>query len=196
MKYRHLLEELFGNQTRIAATRVLVRFPEKTWTIRQLAAFVEKSHFAVAENLVALEAMGVATLGRHGKAQMVQLNREGWVYNKVLKRAFQAESRAPYDLIDDLKGLLAGEPVIFAAIFGSIATGTERLGSDIDLLIITEDAKTVGVHLAEKRGIISRRYGNEISPYFLTLSEFKKKQNTSLVQGIRAAHIPLRGEWP
>ena len=78
-------------------------------------------------------------------------------------------------LLDVLKDALVGEKVIRAAfIFGSIAEGSEKADSDIDLLVIGE----IGLRsLSRLLQGLTEELGREINPYVLAPEEFSLRKS-------------------
>ncbi len=63
-------------------------------------------------------------------------------------------------------------------IFGSIVKGYATKASDIDVLLLKEDASQGDIKKAEDIiDLINGRTGLKISPYFMTVDEFKGKNN-------------------
>ena len=80
-------------------------------------------------------------------------------------------------LLDVLKDALVCEKAIRAAfIFGSIAEGSEKEDSDIDLLVIGE----IGLRSLSRllRGL-TEELGREINPYVLAPEEFSLRKSVS-----------------
>jgi len=70
-------------------------------------------------------------------------------------------------------------------LFGSVAQGTARANSDIDLCIIVRNkphARALAPYIDTLTHTCLELYGNRLFPYILTESEFKQKAASSLVR--------------
>lgn len=75
-------------------------------------------------------------------------------------------------LTDVLREALADKAIQCAFVFGSLATGTDRAGSDVDLMVIGElGLRKVSALLSG----VGDRLGREINPFVLTPAEFGKR---------------------
>ena len=91
--------------------------------------------------------------------------------------------------------------ILSVAIFGSISAGEDHPASDIDIAVIVEDAKakTAVERLFEEiDSKISKEFGNVVSPYINTKTEFKAKYKKGLVviKSILKSHNLIYGERP
>ena len=77
-------------------------------------------------------------------------------------------------------------------VFGSAVKGYATKASDIDLLLITENVSSGDIKKVENIvDLINGRTGLKISPYFMALEEFKKKNE--LAKQVIADHILIEG---
>ena len=71
-----------------------------------------------------------------------------------------------------LRDAIGSEQVRFAYVFGSVAAGKEKAGSDIDLMVIgSVSLRTLAGRLAG----VAERLGREINPHCLTEAEYFKR---------------------
>ena len=79
-------------------------------------------------------------------------------------------------LTDLVKKALEGNPKIrIAFIFGSIATGTEKAESDVDLMVIGD----VGLRrLSALLSVVPDQIGREVNPHTLSSEEFKTEESS------------------
>ena len=106
---------------------------------------------------------------REGHQTYYRANPDSPVINEL--RGLMRKTAAAADVIRDAIGTLSA-PVRVAAIFGSFATGTERAGSDVDILVIGE--ATFG-EVVDALAPAERALGREINPVAFTPSEFARK---------------------
>ena len=75
-------------------------------------------------------------------------------------------------LVDVLREALADKAIRCVFVFGSIATGTDKAGSDIDVMVIGE----IGLRrVATLLSGVADRLGREVNPFVLTPDEFGKR---------------------
>ncbi len=104
------------------------------------------SEKGVRNSLHRLVGQGVVNARRAGKADLYSLNRRHLAAPYIV-----ALAGLRHELLERIRGELAGwqEAPIFAALFGSAATGRMRPDSDIDLLVVRP--KSVDIEGAEWR---------------------------------------------
>jgi predicted nucleotidyltransferase len=79
-------------------------------------------------------------------------------------------------LADVLRSALRDKRIRAAFVFGSIARGEEKTGSDVDVMVIGE------LGLRDLSGLLSgieERIGREVNPHVLQEDEFRKRLRTS-----------------
>jgi predicted nucleotidyltransferase len=75
-------------------------------------------------------------------------------------------------LADVLKSALADKRIRVAFVFGSVARGEEKAGSDVDLMVIGQ----LGLRdLSRFLSGIEEKIGREVNPYVLHEAEFRKR---------------------
>jgi predicted nucleotidyltransferase len=116
------------------------------------------------------------------KAGLVEVSREG------NQKYYAADKRAPifaelHGLIVKTVGLIqplrtALAPIVddieLAFVFGSVAKGRERAGSDIDLLVVTDKLAYAEVYAALVPA--ERALGRTVNPTVFTSGEWKRKR--------------------
>jgi predicted nucleotidyltransferase len=85
------------------------------------------------------------------------------------------------EIVSDLKPLIA-------ILFGSTAKLNYSKGSDIDILIVTDD----NINYKEKIREFSEQYGVKINPILISIQDFEKKDE-SLIHILKTGY-PLTGE--
>ena len=182
---------MLGSKVKIKILRELCRFETKTFTSRELATHINVSHTAVLKSLGDLQGMNVITIDHHGRSNLITLNKESCLYSN-LKTIFTSELETLNQLKEDLKKTFPKAEAI--ALFGSIASQTEQLNSDIDILIISKDQYHINEIIAKKQEAFSRKFGKPISAYVMTHKEFNTKKNTDFIKSILQNHLLIKGE--
>lgn len=191
MLLHRYLETLLGSKTKIKILRSLNKNREKEFTIRELADFIQISHTGVRKALEDLYEMNVVKLKVSGRNHIITLNEESYLIY-LIKILFEQEENTIKELGTDIHEHLCTQPSVKSIkVFGSVAAGQEHNRSDIDLLIITNDPAEVENPLTELQILCSKKYGNPISPYILTLEQEKHPSNQSLHEEIQKKHITI-----
>jgi len=196
MKFTTPLDSIFDQATKIKVLRRLF-VTRQDMTIRQIAASVEMSHVQAGASLAGLQRDGVVTSRKVGRAILYRPNMDNVISQMMLAPMFDAEKQLRERLLEDLgKKLKPG--ATGAYIYGSFATGSEGLESDIDLLVIpkSKPSRTLDDELAGLAELVRTRYGNELNSIILTLSELKKRFKTGdkLICSIVSGSIPVIGK--
>jgi len=193
------IEEIFGTRGRVAVLRVLARVSVPL-SIRQISAQAGLTHSSAAEALNGLVALGVVAAATAGRSRVHWLERRNlWVRGVVLP-AFAAEESMADRVIGELRAAVPDE-VTSAVIFGSFARGEMTAESDIDLLVVTDDRRTLDAVLEaldastqELRAAI----GAPMSVVGYTLAEARALvgRGDSAMDGVLREGITLRGIQP
>ena len=191
MLFNNYLETLLGSKVKVKILRALFRFHTKTFTSRELASNIKVSHTAVLKSLGDLQGMNIIKIERHGTSNLITLNKDSHLIAD-LSILFSSETETFQHLKDELRKALPQAKSI--AIFGSVATRKEKLNSDIDVLIITSDKDKTSDMIAKKQEEFSKKFGNVISAYIMTESEFSRKRKTDLVKSMLENRILVKGE--
>ncbi len=171
MKFHPYWELVLGSKIKVKVLRTLFRYTGKRFSVRELAQLSGIAHPPVLRSLADLEGMNLIRKEKHGTANVITLNRKSNLY-PILSALFRWEKEAKEKLVQRLKVLLP--PVKMAVLFGSVQTGREEIGSDIDLLLVTANKKKIEDQLSELRLRITEEFGNFLSPIVLTESQFKR----------------------
>ena len=184
--FRPLDALLSRTQQGVLAATVLQ--PEKEWYLSDLARHLKVRPSSIQRDLAALTKAGILTRRRDG--------------NRVY---FQPDPLCPF--LAEVRGLLTKtvgiadvlrdallpvrQSVRFAAIFGSVAKGTEDPGSDIDLLIVGD------VRLSDIAPLLApaeEALGRTVSVVVYSPEEFAEKRDTHFLGTVLgSALLPLLG---
>jgi|SRR3989344_2564614 len=189
MKYHNYIENIFGSKVKIDLLRTIYRFQNKKWTIRELADFNNKDHSAISYAIKDLQDMNLIDLEHHGKSNLITLNKKS-ILNKLLE-IFDFEHNAIKELIKDIKALLNNK-VNSCILFGSVARKEERPDSDLDLLVIAKNRKSVKNLIYDKQKYFTEKYGNIIMAQIFTKKGFNK--NLPFIKTIGKDYILIIGE--
>lgn len=187
MKFTKPLDEILNTEVKIRILRFLCR-TNAQWNGSQIAKEIKITPAATHTALRALQKEGVLILRNMGKTHVYSLKEDSFLVSKLLKPLFTKEDNI-LDIITALiKRKILGsklkKDILSVALFGSVSASQERPTSDIDLIVIVENAKAKPVVerlFGEVDERISKEFGNTLSPYVNTRSEFKAKHKKGLV---------------
>ena len=192
MKTKAALSDLlFPNQYRRKVLGLLLMRPEQQIHLRELARVIGAAPGTLKKELDALCEAGLLRAERVGNQVRFCANTAHPVFPEL-----QALIRKTIGLADALRlslAPLAGR-IDAAFIFGSMASGTESAGSDIDLMVVGDAgfAEIVDVTYAAQATL-----GREINPKVMSASEWQTKKaerNAFLQDVLNKPRIMLIGD--
>ena len=157
------------------------------WSGREIARQTGLSAPACHQALKQLDARGLALFRRVSNVHLYKINSDNYLVKNVFIPLFQTEDELPGQVLKAINKFLAArtenKKILSAVIFGSMATGHERLNSDLDLLIVTQDvasATDLEDHIQDLRTLIYKQFSIPLSPYIQPLAEIKAKHKHKL----------------
>ncbi len=192
MKTKAALSDLlFPNQYRRKVLGLLLMRPEQQIHLRELARVIGAAPGTLKKELDALCEAGLLRAERVGNQVRFCANTAHPVFPEL-----QALIRKTIGLVDALRlslAPLAGR-IDAAFVFGSMASGTESAGSDIDLMVVGDAgfAEIVDATYAAQATL-----GREINPKVMSASEWQAKKaerNAFLQDVLNKARIMLIGD--
>lgn len=151
---------------------------------REIASILKVSHMSINRTMRELADMNFVNFVNAGKAHLWRVNLKSYafkVFSELLKK----------DPLNDLKEvILENLPktlVKKAILFGSIAKGSEKTNSDIDVCFLVKNEKDKGkleFSIDKLSNICLEAYGNRFSTYILTEQEMKKKKGLRIISEI------------
>lgn len=182
---------LFPNQYRRKVLGLLLMRPDQQIHLRELARVIGAAPGTLKKELDALCGVGLLRAERVGNQVRFCANTAHPVFPEL-----QALIRKTIGLADALRlslAPLAGR-IDAAFVFGSMASGTESAGSDIDLMVVGDAgfAEIVDATYAAQATL-----GREINPKVMSASEWQAKKaerNAFLQDVLNKPRIMLIGE--
>jgi uncharacterized protein len=159
---------LFG-KTRRAVLALTYGHPEESFHLRRIARFAATGQGVLQRELQQLTGAGLLTRTASGRQVYYRANRACPIFEEL--RSVVTKTAGMVDVLRDAFVSL-GERVAVAFIFGSFARGTQRSGSDVDVLVIGE--VTFG-ELTEALAPAQERLGREVNPTVYPRREFQQK---------------------
>jgi uncharacterized protein len=168
-----LASVLFG-KARLAVLALTYGHPEEAFHLRRIARFAGSGMGVVQRELATLSAVGILERTVQGSQVCFQADRRCPIFDEI--RSLVAKTAGVADIIrDGLVGI--GDRISVAFIFGSVARGTQRRDSDVDVLVVGD------VSFAEVVDALARaqeRIGRDVNPTVYPQREFRQK--------VRAGH--------
>ena len=179
MKFSASLIDILNSKTRLKIVKFLLTH-EASMSEREIASILKVSHMSINRAMRELSEVNFVNFVTIGKAHLWKVNRKSYAF-KVLSEFVKNFSRIK-DPLNDLKGMiLTNIPKNSAkkvVLFGSVAKGEEKTGSDIDIFFLVKnnrDKERLSFALEKLSNACLETYGNRLSPYILTEREAKKK---------------------
>lgn len=163
-----LIELLFSGYRRQILALLLLR-PEERFYVREIARLTGVVPGSLHRELKQLHEAGLLLREEAGNQVCYRANRECPIFAELA-----AIFRKTVGLADVLRAALLplDGQIELAFVFGSVAQGRERSGSDIDLLVLgAADFVAVAGTLVESHGAL----GREVNPVVMSRDEFVSK---------------------
>jgi predicted nucleotidyltransferase len=180
MSAKHLLDDFLGHKSKLAILRILYREAELTG--REIARKAGLSPRAAQQALQELYPTGVIHRKTVGASYLFSLNRTRYVVKSILSPLFESEQGLITAMIEELRKALPEKGIASIIMFGSVARGESRQGSDLDIMILVDnslDVRKIAAEVQDKGGKFLSRFGMMLSPHVLHrrdfISRFDKK---------------------
>src|SRR5882724_10628153 len=188
-----IAEALFTeSQTRVL--RWLFGQPERGYHINELLRLTGLGSASLQRELKKLAEAGLVRSERVGNLRRFQANAESPVYGELV--ALTRKTLGVEPMMKKALDPLAPKLDV-AFIYGSVAKGTDKAKSDIDLMLVGKNLTLSKV--LELVVPVEAQLGRKINPTLLTQAEFKRRrsQRDSFVNRVLAQPtIPLIGDVP
>lgn len=159
---------LFGAYRREVLALLLLH-PDMSLHVREIARLTGKAPGTLLRELNALAEVGILVRTRAGNQVHFQANRASPIHDEL--RSILKKTAGIADVLREAIEPLTSK-IRAAFIYGSVARGDERAGSDIDVMIIGEVKFGEVVNALSAAQDVLRR---EINPSLYSASEFKKR---------------------
>lgn len=152
----HSLAHHLLGQTRSAVLSALLLHPEASLHVRELARLTGSSPGSLHRELRTLADLGLLIRQEVGRQVHYRANAQFPVYEELA--GLLRKTAGLHDVLRDALVPL-GERVSLAFVFGSVAAGTERTGSDVDVMVLGTASfadltrALAGVHAALRREV-------------------------------------------
>lgn len=175
-----LATAIFGGKTRTNTIGILFSEPSHSFHIRELARRADVSSAMMTKELKTLERAGIVRAERDGNRVYLQANQDCPIFEEL--KAISAKVIG-VGIAGTIADALAGIPGIKQAfIFGSVAKGSDRTESDVDLAII-ETPELSRMDFYSRIAEVQQKLHREIVPQFYSVDDPMIK-NDSVVKSI------------
>ena len=197
MIFRDSILTALSTRVKVRIVRHFLSGPPKM-SEREISKELKMSHMSVNRAVNELYSMNFLRSSRAGKVNLWEVNEGSFSY-ETIKKLLSDHGNAINPLIDLKKTIitaLKGQVIHKAVLYGSVSKEKESPGSDLDLFIITgsENDKLYMVPALEKlEKLCISLYGNPLSPYVLTLKEYRERRLLPVIKQAEAG-ILLMGK--
>jgi len=195
MKFHNILDEMFGNKTKVRLLRAFFTYPEKGFTESELERIAGIPQASVHRNVKSLLDNGLLDRKRIGKANLYSLNKEH-IFYLLLNSNFEAERNVLVELKNMIEESVKSLPQIeLAVLFGSIVKGMERADSDVDIFIVFKGEKSkLADKLTDLTNISQSKFGNPVSLMIKNKEELQDLKTRSIFREIKNGEIIFKRE--
>ncbi len=195
MKFHNILDEMFGNKTKVRLLRAFFTYREKGFTESELERIAGIPQASVHRNVKSLMNNGLLDRKRIGKANLYSLNKEHILY-QLMQSNFEAERNVLVELKNMIKESVKSQPQVeLAVLFGSIVKGMERADSDVDIFIVCKGEKSkLDDKLTDLRNISQNKFGNPVSLMIKHKEELQDLKTRSIFGEIKTGEIIFKRE--
>ncbi len=149
---------------------VLYGQPERSFYANEIIGLAASGSGAVQRELARLEQATLVTVRRQGNQKHYQANRDAPIFAELRGIVLKT-----FGVVDVLRAALQSllPTIELAFVYGSLAKGSERADSDIDLMVIGEVSSNGA--LLEALAPASAQLGRTINPTLYTQEEFAQR---------------------
>lgn len=189
MRFQPLLN-LLNSEAKLKVLQFVFKQSYHSMSERELAKLIGISNESVRRIMQEFHDFDLVYPQRLGTAVTWNRNKTSFAYKELKKVVNPLNSlESPKDhLIKTIKSALSDQPVEKVVLFGSVARGEERPGSDIDLFILTsnESTKLMLQEPLNKLGVeCLKLYGNSFQPTVMTESDYAHPTNVYLMKNLK-----------
>ena len=188
MKFHISLLDVLDSKTKVKIIKFLLTH-EASMSEREIASVLKVSHMSVNRTMRELAEFNFVNFVTVGKAHLWRVNCKSHAF-RVLSSLIKGISGIREPIEDLKKMLLRNLPKTLikkVVLFGSVAKGSEKVNSDIDIFILIKDKqskKKLEPQIEKLSNLCFEVYGNRLAPYILTDREVRQKKNLKIISEI------------
>ncbi len=165
--HKSLADALFGKTKKAVVTKLFCH-PDQSWHLRELARIAQVSPTMLGKEVDTLSAAGIVVEEKDGNRRRVKANPDCPIYEEL--RGIARKTGGLADIIKEV--LLPIKGIEYAFIFGSVARGEERAGSDVDVCVVGNALNRVVIAAAAS---VEESVGRSVNPVVYTVDELRAK---------------------
>ncbi len=131
-----LIETILGKKNNIKVLRHLIKHKDWQFNITELSRDININKGILSRLIKALEKENVIKTNSKGKIKLFSINKENLFIRKIIIPLFEKENGFYYAELTRFANAVKKE-VISVIAYGSVVSGTIKLTSDIDILVVT-----------------------------------------------------------
>jgi len=163
----NVLGALFSSQVKADIVGQLFSIGARPIHLRDLARTIDCGFSAVQREAKRLSELGILIETKDGNRTYLHSNPEHPFFDELVGLVRKSKGS-----LEILRQAIGKKDIDLAFVFGSITAKSERLDSDVDMMILGE----IGLREVVKRLTgVSSRIGREINPHVMTSTEFSKR---------------------
>ncbi|MBM3319025.1 MAG: nucleotidyltransferase domain-containing protein [Candidatus Eisenbacteria bacterium] len=182
------LVDLLGSRVKAEILRLLFGPGAKELHVREIGRQAGLADATVRQELRRLTRLGIVGVRRDGNRVCYQANAAHPLYPDIHSLVLKTSG-----LVDVLRDALGDPGVRLAFVFGSLAAGTDKPESDVDLMVVG----TISLRqMAGRLSGVGDRLGREVNPHVMTDEEFGRRRNARdhfLVSVLRSPRLWVIG---
>lgn len=162
------LADLLSSRVKAEIFRLLFGIDGQELHVREMARRAGLAEATVRQELRRLSRLGVVEARKDGNRTCYRANVSHPLHPDIRNLVLKTDG-----LVGVLREALGHEGVRLAFVFGSLAGGTERASSDVDLMVI---GRATLRDVSGRLGRVSGTLGREVNPHVLTPGEFMRRR--------------------
>ncbi len=188
MKFHISLLDILNSKTKVKIIKFLLTH-EASMSEREIASILKVSHMSINRTMRELAEFNLVNFVTVGKVHLWRVNRRSYAF-RVLSELIKGVSGIKEPVEDFKDTLLRNLPrtlIKRVVLFGSIAKGSERTNSDIDIFVLVKDKQSkekLEPKIENLSNACFEAYGNRLAPYIITEQEMKQKKNLKIISEI------------
>lgn len=185
-----LVDALFP-QTKQRVLSILFGQPDRWFTLMDVIGLANSGVGAVHRELERLEKAGLVQVTSILRQRRYAANQDSPIYEEL--RSIIEKTAGVADVVRTALAPM-NHSIQLAILYGSVAKGTDRATSDIDVLLVTDNLTLESVFSALEPA--EKRLGRRVSPTVYTRDEFLRRQkarNPFLTKVLAGPHVILLG---
>ena len=193
-----LIENLFKSKGRIKVLKKLSQHRDWWFNTTELSGDMSINKGAISKILTSLEKDSLIIVNRKGKIKIFKLNGQNAFVTQIMMPVFSMEDEFFKNIKKSITKSFPLEYIASVILYGSYAKGTERLDSDIDIMVVAKNSifEKKCEPVREKLSSIFLDKGLLLTIDIISRKEFRRlyMQKEPAVLSIAKTGIVLKGE--